>query len=81
MAEPNDSTRLHYYACRALNLVQALNAFDGGGIPSSDAQDAFSLLRELSKAVLGEHNCGMGYDAFRRYRDTEEQFPQLKGSI
>lgn len=48
----NDSKKLRYFALRAMELINALRAYDGSGIPSSDASDAFELLREIVRSEL-----------------------------
>lgn len=43
------SDLLDGYVAEARRLVDTLNAFDGSGIPRSDAYDAFALLRKIAK--------------------------------
>jgi hypothetical protein len=46
---PKGSDWLAGYVTEARRLVDTLDAFDGSGIPRSDAYDAFALLRKISK--------------------------------
>jgi hypothetical protein len=41
------SRLLHGYKAKAADLVMALNAFEGTGIPASAAQAAFAFLRKI----------------------------------
>jgi hypothetical protein len=38
----------------AWRLIQVLNAYDGSGIPKSDARDAFVFLRRIAARAAGE---------------------------
>lgn len=52
--------KLRYYALRAIELINTLCAYDGSGIPSSDAGDAFAFLRELVESELSEKERSFG---------------------
>jgi len=45
-------TKLRYYALKAMQIINALRAYDGYGIPQSDAILAFDLLQEIVRSEL-----------------------------
>ena len=52
--------QLRYFALCAMELRNALRAFDGSGIPQSDARDAYKLLREITEMTLTEKERSFG---------------------
>ena len=43
-----DLLAFYFYAKEAQRLIDNLNAYDGGEVLSSDAQEAFALLRKIA---------------------------------